>query len=107
VPPRATNSSANKPLSLLRLALRLPGAVRVGEPVHIELRLRNEGPEPVELLVPGRPPAFDLVVSRKVFVQELSPTMEERIPEDLDGIRVEIVPTGPIRALGESTAGSG
>lgn len=47
---------------MLQLDLRLPGAVRVGEPVCIELLLRNAGSEPIELFVPGRPPAFDLVI---------------------------------------------
>lgn len=46
----------------LSLELRLPDAVPVGEPVRIELVLRNAGSDPVELFVPGRPPAFDLVV---------------------------------------------
>lgn len=44
------------------LALRLPGAVRVGEPVRIELVLGNPSDEAVELAVPGRPPAFDLTI---------------------------------------------
>lgn len=50
------------PRDALRLELRLPGAVRVGEPVRFELHVANESDAQVELLLAGRPPAFDLIV---------------------------------------------
>ena len=46
----------------LRLTLRLPGGVTTGEPVCMTLHLRNVGSDAVQLLLPGRPLAFDLVV---------------------------------------------
>lgn len=49
-------------MTSLRVDLRLPDAVRVGEPVSIELHLVNGSDEAIEVLVPGRPPAFDLIV---------------------------------------------
>ncbi len=39
----------------------------------------------------------------KVFVEELSPVIQERIPGRLNRIPVDLIPTGPIRALGEDT----
>lgn len=36
--------------------------VRLGDTVAITLRVRNEGTEPVELQLPGRPVAFDVVI---------------------------------------------
>jgi hypothetical protein len=47
----------------LTLTLVAPDVVRSGTPVLFELRLRNAGEATVHLAVPGRPPAFDLVVT--------------------------------------------
>jgi len=35
----------------------------------------------------------------KVFVAEKTPALENQIPQELDGIKVDIVVTGPINAL--------
>lgn len=43
----------------------------------------------------------------KVLVDTLTPELQRRIPERLEGVRVEIVATGPIRALDEDTGGAG
>lgn len=43
----------------------------------------------------------------KVLVEARSPIIEKRIPSELEGVRVEILPTGPIRAVGKDTEDSG
>ena len=48
---------------MLRLTLEVPREVPAGEPVPIRLRLSNSG-APVELMLQGRPPAFDILVTR-------------------------------------------
>ena len=42
--------------------LVLPPKVRLGDPVAITLRVRNDGSRPLDLELPGRPVAFDVVV---------------------------------------------
>jgi hypothetical protein len=44
--------------------LLLPPKVAVGDSVEITLQLRNEGSQPLDLQLPGRPVAFDIVVLR-------------------------------------------
>lgn len=39
----------------------------------------------------------------KVLVEKPTPVIRRRVPERLEGIRVEVVPTGRIRAVGEDT----
>lgn len=43
--------------------LVLPPEVRLGDTVAITLRVRNHGSRPLELQLPGRPAAFDIVVT--------------------------------------------
>lgn len=42
----------------------LPPKVGVGDTVEITLRLRNDGSRPLDLQLPGRPVAFDIIVLR-------------------------------------------
>lgn len=42
--------------------LVLPPKVRLGDTVTITLRVRNDGSRPLDLELPGRPVAFDIVV---------------------------------------------
>lgn len=42
--------------------LLLPPKVGVGDSVEITLRLRNDGSRPLDLQLPGRPVAFDIIV---------------------------------------------
>lgn len=42
--------------------LFLPQKVGVGDTVEITLRLRNDGSTPLDLQLPGRPVAFDIIV---------------------------------------------
>lgn len=45
--------------------LVLPRAVRAGDTVAIILRARNTGSRAADLMLPGRPPAFDIVVTTR------------------------------------------
>jgi hypothetical protein len=40
-----------------------PSKVRAGDTVEIVLRIRNDGPKPIDLELSGRPVAFDVVVT--------------------------------------------
>lgn len=42
--------------------LLLPHTVRLGDTVPITLQVRNEGKQPIQLELPGRPVAFDVIV---------------------------------------------
>ena len=48
---------------MLRLSLEVPREVQAGDAVLFRLRLSNAGP-PVSLTLQGRPPVFDVVVTR-------------------------------------------
>lgn len=43
--------------------LLAPSKVRAGDTVEIVLRIRNDGPKPIDLELSGRPVAFDVVVT--------------------------------------------
>jgi intracellular proteinase inhibitor BsuPI len=43
--------------------LLAPSKVRVGDTVEIVLRVRNDGPKPIDLELSGRPVGFDIVVT--------------------------------------------
>lgn len=45
------------------LELVAPAKVPAGDTVEIVLRVRNDGPEPLELELSGRPVAFDILIS--------------------------------------------
>jgi hypothetical protein len=47
----------------VQLSLQIPATVRTGEPVPIELRLVNASDTAVEVVLHGRPAAFDVVVA--------------------------------------------
>jgi hypothetical protein len=47
----------------MRLTLEVPATVRVGQPVPVTLRLVNASDRPVEVVLQGRPTAFDVIVS--------------------------------------------
>jgi hypothetical protein len=51
-------------LSAPVIELLLPSAASLGDTVKIVLRLRNDGPKAITLQLPGRPVAFDVVISR-------------------------------------------
>jgi len=48
----------------LRFEIILPDTVRLGEPVPITLRLTNPSQKSATVYLAGRPPAFDIVVTR-------------------------------------------
>jgi hypothetical protein len=48
----------------VRLELRVPPAASSGQPVPVQLRLRNSGAEPATVYLRGREIAFDIVVTR-------------------------------------------
>jgi hypothetical protein len=45
------------------IELLAPPEVHVGDTVEIVLRLRNDGPKPIDLELTGRPVAFDVIVT--------------------------------------------
>lgn len=47
----------------MRLELELPAEIPIGTPVPMVLRLHNDGPA-IDLVLQGRPVAFDLAVTR-------------------------------------------
>ena len=49
--------------STMRLTLEVPDTVRLGEPVPIRLKLVNPSNHPVDVVLQGRPTAFDVIVS--------------------------------------------
>jgi Intracellular proteinase inhibitor len=45
------------------IELLAPSKVKAGDTVEIVLRIRNDGPKPIDLELSGRPVAFDVVVT--------------------------------------------
>lgn len=53
----------------MRVELILPTSVHAGDTVAITLRATNAGSAPVDLVLPGRPTAFDIVVTNRAGAQ--------------------------------------
>jgi hypothetical protein len=80
----------------VQLTLEIPATVRTGEPVPITLRLVNASDSAVEVVLHGRPAAFDVVVSgpthvvwRRLEGAVIASILQLRLVEPGDTLRFE------------------
>jgi hypothetical protein len=58
----AASPGGELPVAQPKIELDVAPSIGLGDTVEVTLRVRNDGPDPIDLELPGRPVAFDVVV---------------------------------------------